>query len=79
MKKRLVSKVLKPHVKDCYSVKSVRNGAWGTPWAYLGEVEYRDSIGRLSRHGFRWWRVRCNCTYCPAVIVINETSILEAL
>jgi hypothetical protein len=70
-------KVLIPHHKGCRAEHHVKERRWGTPWAYLQEIEHRDASGRLSRHGTRWWRTRCNSTDCPAVMVINETFLLE--
>lgn len=71
---------LREHSADCYSIRNVRSGAWDTPWAYLGEVVYRDAIGRERKSGgSRWWNVRCNCTHCPALIAVHEGSVLTAL
>lgn len=77
--KRLISKVLAPHVRGCIALKHTKERFWGTPWAYLKEAEYRDRIGRRSRHGTRWWLVGCNSPDCTALITVCETSILEAL
>jgi hypothetical protein len=71
------TKQLGEHSADCWAVKNTESGVWGTPWAYLKDIEYRDSIGRLQpRGGRRWWQVPCNCTHCPAVLLIEEDSIL---
>lgn len=80
-KNRLKCKVIRDHVAGCYARKNVRNGIWGTPWAYVEqEADYRDVLGRRRKNGRRrWLRVRCNCTDCNALIVIDETSFLEGL
>jgi hypothetical protein len=74
-------KILKPHVDDCYAIKNTINGTWPTPWAYidLEKREYRDSIGRLNRNGRRWHRIRCNCTYCPAEVIVPEVHFLTSI
>lgn len=75
--KRVNWKILKPHRKHCRALYHVAQRTWGTPWSFLQEVEYRDAIGRLSKHGTRWWRTGCNCVDCPAQMAINETFLLE--
>lgn len=70
-------KILAPHRKGCHSLRHVKERTWGTPWSFLEEVEHRDAIGRLRRNGQRWWRTKCNCLDCPAVMVVNETFLLE--
>lgn len=63
-KNRLKFKVIRDHVAGCYARKNVRNGTWGTPWAYVEqEADYRDVLGRRRN----------------ALIVIDETSFLEGL
>lgn len=84
---RLKFKVLKPHREMCRALALVhfrdRSMRWPTPWAYLKEAQYRDSIGRLQRknigRGRRWWLVGCNCADCDAEIAVEESSILECL
>lgn len=72
--------LLAGHKPDCYALKNSRTRFWGTPWAFLKEVEYRDTIGRRTKQGgTRWWRAGCNCIGCPAEVIVNETAILETL
>jgi hypothetical protein len=74
------TKFINNHSGDCYSVKNVKSGLWGTPWSYIDGAVYADKIGRLRKSGGqRWIKVRCNCTYCPAEILVCETDILESL
>lgn len=69
--------ILKRHSRDCYALKNTVNCFWPTPWSHFGTVEYRDSIGRIrTSGGSRWWRIRCNCTHCPAEIIVSETTML---
>lgn len=79
--KRLRSRVLRPHSADCYAIKNARQRTWPTPWAYVLEhADYRDSLGRARKNGGRRWiRIGCNCTGCPALIVVDELSLLEML
>lgn len=79
--KRLNFKVLRSHSRDCYAIKNVRNQSWSTPWAYVQrEADYRDSLGRLRKGGGRRWiRIGCNCTNCAALIVVEESTLLEML
>lgn len=81
--KTLPYKILQQHSDTCYAIKNHSNGTWSTPWSYLDgtKVEYRDSIGRLQKNmsGRRWWRVRCNCTHCPAEVTVREDYLLGVL
>lgn len=76
-------KILKHHIADCYALAKVIECVWPTPWAYIDpeKVEYRDKIGRLrsGTSGSRWFRIRCNCTKCPAEIIVSETYMLACL
>lgn len=76
-------KILRDHQKGCGAVDQVRKRHWGTPWAFLKEVQYRDGAGRLQTknkwRGRRWWLIGCNSIGCRAEIVVEETSILEGL
>ncbi len=80
-KKRLRFKVLRGHSRDCYAIKNVRRGFWSTPWAYVQrEADYRDSLGRERKDGGRRWvRIGCNCTECPGLIAVEESTLLEML
>jgi hypothetical protein len=73
--------LLREHIPTCYAIKEQIRGFWRTPWAYLERVEYRDALGRLrvNRGGKRWWYVRCNCSECPAAVLVCEERILGAL
>lgn len=78
MRAKLVNfKLLKPHRNGCRALHCVANRSWSTPWSFLDVVEYRDAIGRLNKHGRRWWRTKCNCADCPAEMIVNETFLLE--
>ena len=76
-------KILREHVPDCAAVEMTRKRVWTTPWAYLREVQYRDSAGRLQSknigRGRRWWVIGCNHHGCPAEIAVDELTILEGL
>lgn len=80
-KKKLKYRILSPHIAGCPALAATKRVVWGTPWAYLDKVEYRDSVGRLRKNvsGRRWWRVICNHIRCKAEIAVCETSILENL
>lgn len=79
--KRPKSKLIIEHARDCYAMKNVRNGVWSTPWAYVQpDGDYRDSLGRRRRNGGRRWvRIGCNSHVCPALIAVEESSLLEML
>lgn len=78
--KKIRTRVIAPHVAGCYALREATSGVWGTPWAFLREVQYRDAIGRKIEHGgTRWWLIGCNSHECTALIVVNETDILERL
>lgn len=80
-KKRLTFKVLRGHSRDCFAIKNVRNGTWPTPWAYVQpHGDYRDSLGRARKSGGRRWiRIGCNCQHCPALVIVDELTLLRML
>lgn len=72
--------LLGEHISTCYAIKEQIRGFWRTPWAYLERVEYRDSLGRFVRRGGkRWWWIKCNCSECPAAVLVCEEQILGML
>jgi hypothetical protein len=79
--KTIRTKFIRKHVKNCRAVKYYDDGEWVTPWAYLEEVVYADSIGRIRndklRGSYRWWVARCNIPDCPGKIMIKEDDILS--
>lgn len=52
-----------------------------TPWS-VPQLVFRDSLGRERHDRFRghamWLEVRCNCTDCDALLLIEYTPLLEA-
>lgn len=80
-KKKLRHRILKAHRKNCTALATTKRRFWGTPWAYLDGIEYRDSAGRLRKDmtGSRWWRIRCNSLECNAEVAVCERDILEHL
>jgi hypothetical protein len=80
-KKKLRHRILRGHNKGCVALAETKRRVWGTPWAYLRAVEYRDSVGRLRKDmsGSRWWRIGCNHIGCKAEIAVCERDILEHL
>jgi hypothetical protein len=69
---------LESHRPGCYALANVKDGTWDTPWAFLYDPVYRDSLGRKNGMGSRWWHIRCNDSNCPALILVNERVILES-
>jgi hypothetical protein len=69
------------HSANCYAAKNTLKGLWATPWAFFtGNVFYRDKIGRKSSGSYyRWVEAKCNCTTCPALILVQEKAILQML
>jgi hypothetical protein len=78
---KLRTKLLVPHCDDCTAQRYTRAHVWPTPWAYFGDSEYRDSIGRTTKdyRGERWIRLGCNDISCPALIVVAEVDLLTML
>lgn len=69
-------KIERGHRRGCYAVNSVAAGTWDTPWC-LGEHVFRSAWGTETRRSVRsWLRFRCNCTDCPAALLIREDMVL---
>ena len=68
MKKRLKSKVMVPHEKDCRACASVKRGDWDTPWSgIIKRTEYRDVLVRKHKNGHcLYYVISCNSTNCQA-------------
>ena len=78
---KLRTKLLEKHRAGCTAQRNTRGHVWPTPWAYFGDSEYRDSIGRVlgDHRGERWIRLRCNDINCPAIIIVAEVDLLSLL
>jgi hypothetical protein len=68
------------HSSDCYALKHFEDGTWNTPWC-IGEHVFADTYGNENgRYDYVCWlKFRCNCTKCPAVLMIRESLVLELL
>jgi len=86
-------RITKPHKRGCNAVRYVAEGKWPHPWFYRfykgndfkhglssGEncFERCDKNGRrMHKHGNYWLAVRCNCTDCPAEMLICLDDLLK--
>lgn len=79
--KTIRTRLLHPHVPDCAATRYTRQGIWATPWAYFGDMEQRDRLGReyADKRGERWIRLRCNNISCRATLVVAEIDLLMQL
>lgn len=76
----IVTKLLKPHRKDCGALGYVKDGLWSTPWSYFKEdALYLDSRGGKRGTGHRWLISLCNVTDCPGKIMIREKELINQL
>jgi hypothetical protein len=73
------TKLINQHSKDCYAIKAFQAGDWCTPWAFIGEIVWRDIRGGKRGKTEMWQTISCNCTYCDAKLLINVHDILKAL
>lgn len=68
MKTRLLVK----HKKDCWAVKSVKNGTWRTSWSGIVEQSTsRAKDGSNRGTGYFWHHIPCNCPNCPGVLLVK--------
>ena len=86
MKKKIRTKIIVDHKKDCDSLRMVRQGDWDTPWALLGQTwkeekgyYHRDKQGGKRSINHTWLRAICNSTDCPGRIIVNEDDILNLI
>jgi len=80
---KVKTKILTPHRKGCPALKYVKDGRWNSPWAFFKpDSQYASADGRISRKGaysYRWLLAGCNCTDCPAEIMVKEEDLLSSL
>lgn len=70
------------HSADCYAVRNVADKSWASAWFIdpRNVKEYRDLAGRARKGAWRSWIVlRCNCTTCPAQLLVLEEDLIAAL
>ena len=81
-KKSVKSKIIEPHVEDCYAVQNTEKGIWSTPWAiFKGVVNYGTNHSPFDKRGdsVRWILAVCNNTQCSAKVAVVEKDLLNKL
>lgn len=72
-------KLLMPHKEGCKALESVSRGVWKSPWWMPQRVKWLAKDGTAKGSNYRWHVLECNSTDCPAIAIVSENDICEAV
>jgi hypothetical protein len=73
------TRLIKKHRPDCNALAAVARGDWRTPWIFTRHTQYLDRAGTARGRTCRWLNCRCNDFDCPAVLLVHEGDLLDAI